>query len=62
MRREGQASFRGAGGRKGNRFDLGEVKLAGGMVDVEADDITVGVEIHHETRDDLRGPRRPARS
>ena len=33
--------------RKRNGFDLGEVKLAGGMVDVEADDVAVSVEVRH---------------
>src|SRR5713226_3174920 len=46
-------SFRGAGRRKGDRLDLGEVELAGGVVDIEPDDIAVCVEIDDKAFDNL---------
>src|SRR5215471_14159859 len=49
------ASLRGARRRKGDRLDLGQVELAGGMIDIESDNFTVGIEVDHETCDDLSG-------
>src|SRR5262245_57825104 len=46
-------SLRGTRRRKGDRLDLGQVELAGGMVDVEPDNFAVGIEVDHETCDDL---------
>jgi hypothetical protein len=46
-------SFRRAGGRQGNRLDPGQVELAGSVVDVEPDDIALGVEIDDEAFDNL---------
>src|ERR1700751_3328955 len=47
------ASLRRAGRRKGDRLDFGQVELAGGMIDVEPDNFAVGIEVDHETCDDL---------
>src|SRR5262245_56078651 len=49
------ASLRGARRRKGDRLDFGQIELAGGMVDVESDHFAVGIEVDHETCDDLSG-------
>src|SRR5436190_16201535 len=38
-------SLRGAGRRKGNRFDFGQVELARGVINVEADHIPVRIKI-----------------
>src|SRR5439155_11084144 len=46
-------SLRRLNRRQRDRLDFGEVELAGGVVDVKADNITVGVEIHDEAVDDL---------
>src|SRR5207249_2240946 len=46
-------SFRRAGRRQGDRLDLGEVELAGGVVDIEADDIALCVEIDDEPFNDF---------
>src|SRR5262249_33533729 len=54
---EALASLRRARRRKGNRLDLGQVELAGGMTDVEPNDFAVGIEVDDETRDDLSGLR-----
>src|SRR3984893_13851853 len=52
-RRQSVESFRRGCRWKGNRLDLGQVELAGGMVDIKPDDIAVGVEVDNETFNDL---------
>src|SRR5262249_25633311 len=49
----GAGSLRCARRRKGDRLDFGQVELARGMIDVEPDDVAVGVEIDDESRDNL---------
>jgi hypothetical protein len=39
--------------RQRDGFDLGEVELARGIVDVEADDVPLGVEVDDKAFDDL---------
>src|SRR5438128_10427170 len=38
---------------QGNCLDLGEVELAGSMVDIETGDVTSSIEVHHESLDDF---------
>src|SRR5690348_3361207 len=46
-------SFGGAGGGKRNRFDLRQVELAQGVIDVVADYVAIRIKIHNQPFDDL---------
>ena len=41
--------------RQRDRLDLGQIELAGSAIDVEADDVAVGVKIDDQPLDNLSG-------
>lgn len=45
--------LRGVGWRQRCGLDFGQIELARGMIDIEADDISGGIEIDNQTLDDL---------
>src|ERR1700684_3256023 len=47
------SSLRSAGRRQRYGLDLGQIELAGGVVDIEADNAAIGVKVHDQAVDNL---------